>query len=66
MNSVYESLCYYDDRNPDYIYLDEDTPKPRDSCSCDNCFYNRDELALHIIYLEEKIEAMKTADIIFD
>lgn len=67
MKSVYESLCYKDERNLLYYVLDEDNPPtPRDNCSCDNCFYGRDELALYILFLEDKILNMETSDMFTD
>lgn len=66
MDSVYEKLCYKDDRHPDFVLDDDFVQTPRDNCWCDNCFYGLDELALHIIYLEERIEALETADIFID
>ena len=53
---VYDKLCWYDNRNPDfnsYYWDDESPPTPRNNCYCDNCFYGRDELALKIIELNE-------------
>lgn len=49
---VYENLCWYDRRNP-YTTLENDEPeRPKGAkCSCDNCFYGRDVLALEIIRL---------------
>ena len=47
---VYRNLCVYDKRNPDYITVDDDDyTEPRKDCFCDNCFYNRDVLALEIL-----------------
>lgn len=53
MTDVLESLCVYDARNPLSAHLldDDDPAQPRDSCTCDNCFYGRDRLALEIIRL---------------
>lgn len=64
--NAFEYLCIYDERNPNSEYLimvdDEDKPKPRRDCACDNCFYGRDELALEIIRLQEVItHALKIA-----
>ena len=51
---VYENLCVHDPRNPLYrdIHFD-DISKPRANCSCDNCFYHRDWLAVEILRLRE-------------
>ena len=52
---IFQNLCIYDKRHPDY---DEDvfrftTP---DGCGCDNCFYGRTELALEILRLRENTD----------
>ena len=50
----YESLCYFDKRNPngDPLPDDDDPREPRElGCACDNCFYGRDAMALEIIQL---------------
>ena len=57
---VLENLCYYDDRNPNwyfdwYDYDEEEIIKEkkeieeRGRCSCDNCFYNRTNLAEELL-----------------
>lgn len=57
LTEIYENLCYNDPRNPHYnlwLYdydLDEAMPEPRKNCSCDNCFYGRDKLAMEILRL---------------
>jgi hypothetical protein len=52
---VYLNLCRYDKRHEDYkdlIYAyGGDVPEPRKDCSCDNCFYGRDRLAMEIVRL---------------
>lgn len=53
---VLGNLCCNDRRNPafdSFWFDDDDPPAPRDNCSCDNCFYGRDRLALEIIRLRE-------------
>lgn len=53
LSEVYNYLCYYDERNPSYFkedWDDEVTP-PRTKCSCDNCFYGMDRLAMEILRL---------------
>lgn len=53
---ILENLCSYDKRNPNF-HEDEWIPQkePRiNGCSCDNCFYGRDNLVLEIIKLQEK------------
>ena len=50
---IYENLCSKDKRNPLYVELfdedDEDIPQPRIDCSCDNCFYGKDKLAIELL-----------------
>jgi len=58
IETVCQSLCVKDPRNPDYadVYIDYDKdeiPEPRIDCFCDNCFHGRDALALEIIRLNE-------------
>ena len=46
------NLCYYDAENPNNnldCYDEDDRPKPRENCYCDNCFYGRDKLARYIL-----------------
>jgi hypothetical protein len=47
------NLCYYDAENPnnnlDCYDDEEERPKPRENCHCDNCFYGRDKLARYIL-----------------
>lgn len=52
---VAENLCYYDKRNPDgaFVNEDDDDGKRIDNCFCDNCFYGRTELAEEIIRLSK-------------
>lgn len=59
-DTILESLCHNDPRNPMYedIWIDydkEEIPKPRqDNCYCDNCFYGKDKLAMEILRLREE------------
>jgi hypothetical protein len=59
------NLCYYDPENPNSnldAYEDEDRPKPRNECCCDNCFYGRDKLAMQLIESKrERDEAREQA-----
>lgn len=56
---VYERLCWYDKRNPNYVEQNEnDIRAPRILCVCDNCFYGRDKMAMEIIKLQEEITAL--------
>ena len=48
IKEIYENLCYYDERHPDY---DGVNPYNKDRCCCDNCFYGRTELAKYILTL---------------
>ena len=50
-DKILKSLCYYDKRNPNNnlefldiegIYLEKD-------CDCDNCFYDKTELANELL-----------------
>jgi hypothetical protein len=56
------NLCYYDKRNPDCHADDEDIEdhkksllKKNKTCSCDNCFYGRAELAEQLIWQAERM-----------
>jgi hypothetical protein len=62
MEKIYELLCVNDKRSPFFIE-DEDWPnsQPRTNCSCDYCFYGRDQLALIIIDLIETLETCSEA-----
>jgi len=54
-------LCWYDPRNPDYIETygdDDDAPKPREDCACDNCYRGGDELALLTLDLLAALEEL--------
>lgn len=58
IETVLRSLCIADRRNPDWFIhygFDEieDVPDPGKNCSCDNCFYGRDRLAMEILRLME-------------
>ena len=60
--NVYESLCSYDSRSPEYKDLKEcdgdDMPEARRAaCFCDNCFYGRDALVVQNI---ELVKTLKT------
>ena len=46
IDRVLDRLCWYDPRHPLYS---ETESLPRDNCSCDNCFYGKDALALEIL-----------------
>ena len=63
LNEVYSNLCRHDRRSIEFKdqleYMsieeaEEDAEEPRTDCSCDNCFYGRDELALVILELVVK------------
>ena len=65
MSDYKEDLCIYDPQNPlsnanpEHGYPTDDDPEPRKNCSCDNCFYGRDKLALRIQELEKQVERVK-------
>ena len=48
---IFWNLCRHDKRYPMYDFDDEQMFEVRKNCSCDNCFYRRDILALEIIKL---------------
>lgn len=55
-NYVLSSLCYYDKRNPDCVFDDDEIAeykalliKNKIQCGCDNCFYGRTELANELL-----------------
>jgi len=50
---VYESLCCYDPRNPDYSAIKQEGDG---HCYCDNCFYGRNALAIRILTLMDIID----------
>jgi len=66
---ILQSLCYYDKRNPDCTADDEDIEVHKaqllrlskklgynTTCSCDNCFYGRTNLAEELLkVLNEKL-----------
>jgi len=59
-DEILNALCYYDERSPSYTKPDQwdidngyTTPPRLRDCSCDNCFYGRDKLALEIIKLKK-------------
>ena len=65
LDDILKSLCYYDKRNPECTSDDEDIQDRNDqllkrskklgykvTCSCDNCFYGRTQLAEHILNLQ--------------
>jgi uncharacterized protein (DUF1499 family) len=58
------NLCYYDPRNQsDNLGADEDEdyPQPRNECSCDNCFYGRDKLAMQLLQAREQRDRLAEA-----
>lgn len=54
---VEEYLCVHDKRSPYFDEYDEEPREPRVNCACDNCFYGRDKLALHIAELKREMRA---------
>lgn len=60
-SDILYKLCSYDVRNPMYnemfgLYDDDDKPKRSKDCSCDNCFYGRDEMAVYMLKSIELLE----------
>lgn len=57
LEEIFGNLCNRDPRHPMFVELygeDDCRPVPRaPECSCDNCFYGRDRLALEILRLKE-------------
>lgn len=54
---IKSELCYYAPENPNNnlgAYEDEDYPQPRNECSCDNCFYGRDKLAMQLLQARDQ------------
>jgi len=49
LEDIYQSLCYYDKRNPLNVRCEEDESPSKKECYCDNCFYGRSYLANIII-----------------
>jgi hypothetical protein len=52
IEEIKSKLCCYDPENPNNnldAYDDEERPKARENCSCDNCFYGRDKLAVCLL-----------------
>ena len=64
IETVYESLCIMDERNPMHADTvayerepDEPIPAAREKgCACESCFYGKDSLAVEIIRLQEKLK----------
>lgn len=61
---VEDRLCNYDPRNPMFedlasCYDAKDlVPRARENCSCDNCVYGRDALAVEILDLREQLSKL--------
>lgn len=61
---IKSELCYYAPENPNNnlgAYEDEDYPQPRNECSCDNCFYGRDKLAMQLLQAREHLDRLAEA-----
>lgn len=61
LNEILSNLCYYDKRNPnndlEQLELsDAELALKRKDCSCDNCFYNRTQLAEEILRLRDQLK----------
>lgn len=61
---IRHALCTADRLNPDFVdrFEPDEKPVPRDGCTCDNCFYGRDRLAVEILRLRS--EVMDLADVL--
>ena len=51
--TILNNLCIYDDRSP-YYDSGWGPPQPRTDCSCTNCFYGRDALAIELLAKQEE------------
>ena len=49
-NKIFEALCYYDERSPNY---NKDWPKNSTPCRCSNCFRDRSKLAIELLKQKE-------------
>lgn len=52
--SIYESLCWYDPRNPNCDSAESDFGGNVGDCCCDNCHTGRAKLANEVIRLTEE------------
>ncbi len=55
MEKILSNLCYYDKRNPDCDYPDDERAK-KEKCFCDNCFYGRHELANELLKYKKALK----------
>ena len=56
IKDVLSNLCYYDLRNPDCIYTDDEISLyKKEICFCDNCFKGKNKLAEEILRLRKII-----------
>lgn len=46
---IFENLCYYDPRTPDFDPEMSDREPREPECACDNCFYGHDKLAMALL-----------------
>lgn len=61
-NEIKSQLCHYDENNPYNIlslFEGDDRPQPRNVCVCDNCFYERDKLAVQILETQRERDAAR-------
>ena len=49
---IKQQLCYYDNRNPDYIETLNERLKSK-PCYCDNCYKGNHELANELLRVKE-------------
>jgi len=59
LEEIKSKLCFYDQRNP-YTLFDPCEPESQPiDCSCDNCFYDRTELAEEILMLKAELSTIQ-------
>ncbi len=51
---ILNSLCLYDERNPQYDQDNEPLNGVPDNCYCDNCFKGKTRLAEYILTLQKQ------------
>ena len=52
---LYKKLCFYDPRSPDF---DPEYPEAKNPCYCDNCFHGITPLALEMLKMQSKVNAL--------
>jgi hypothetical protein len=62
---VLERLCHHDPRNPHYVDFGDGTQQPYNPdspCACDNCYYGRTEMALHILSMQDQKDTITLSE----